>query len=129
MRAFEKTRQQTNSLLSLDTNSGDFARSVQGSGEKADSGSTIRIGEDMLKFEINLRVKEKIRAKCTRHPKYDPSLDQRLHSESGCTACTDIRNLHAARIALEDAARAFERRAYQWRIARVAKPKEGISVD
>jgi TnpA family transposase len=96
---------------------------------KADNRTTISIGEDMLKFEINLHVKEKIRAKCARHPRYDPSLDQRLHFGSGCTACTDIRNLHAARVALEDAARAFERRAYQWRIARVAKSKEGISLD
>jgi hypothetical protein len=71
----------------------------------------------MLKFRIDVRVRETLKAKCPRHPKYDPSADEKLHTESGCSACSDIRALQTSRVALEDAVRAFERRSYQWRVA------------
>jgi hypothetical protein len=70
----------------------------------------------MLKLQVNLRVKENLRAKCPRHPKFDPSADERLHTEPGCSVCADIRALQLARVSLEEAVRAFERRAYQWQV-------------
>jgi hypothetical protein len=75
----------------------------------------------MLRFRIDVRVKEAVRAKCPRHPKYDPSVDDKMHSEPGCSTCSDIRALEASRVALESAARAFERRAYQWKAIGIRK--------
>jgi hypothetical protein len=69
----------------------------------------------MLEFRIDVRVKESVKARCSRHPKFDPSVDEKMNSEPGCSICADIRALEASRIALEKAARSFERRAYQWR--------------
>jgi len=77
----------------------------------------------MLRFKIDLRMKETIKAKCPRHPKFDPSIDERMGSEPGCSACSDIRSLQDARVALENAARGFERRAYQWRLAGIRKSR------
>lgn len=82
----------------------------------------------MLKFRIDVRVRESVRAKCTKHPDYDPSADPKLNYGPGCSACTDIRNLQAARLHLEEAAKSFERRAYQWKVSnlpRLAKRNRG----
>ena len=75
----------------------------------------------MLKFRVNVRVKGTLKAKCKRHPKYDPSLDDKLNTEPRCSVCADIRALQTARLALEEAARAFERRSYQWQMAELSK--------
>lgn len=78
----------------------------------------------MLRIQINLRIKESVKARCPRHPKFDPSIDDRMNTEPGCSTCSDIRALEASRVALESAARSFERRAYQWRSVKSAKSKE-----
>lgn len=75
----------------------------------------------MLRFRFDLKIKENVRAKCVRHPRFDPSVDERLNTEPGCSTCADLRRLQAARTTLEEAARAFERRAYQWRVLRTRK--------
>jgi hypothetical protein len=79
----------------------------------------------MLKFRIDVRVKEQIRARCPKHPKFDPSLDLRLNSEPRCSTCSDIRLLHSSRLELEEAVRAFDRRAFQWRVSRLARSQGG----
>lgn len=75
----------------------------------------------MLKFSIHIKVKENIRAKCPRHPHFDPSVDLRLNSDPGCSTCSDLRALQAARVKLEEACKAFDRRAYQWRATHLVK--------
>lgn len=82
----------------------------------------------MLHFHLDLRVRERIKAKCPRHPKFDPSVDEKANSEARCSTCSDIRNLQSARITLETAARAFERRAAQWRVAQISKQRRSASV-
>jgi hypothetical protein len=44
----------------------------------------------MLRFKINVHVKETVRAECPRHRKFDPSSDDKLNSETGCSTCADI---------------------------------------
>jgi hypothetical protein len=81
----------------------------------------------MLRFKINVHVKETVRAECPRHRKFDPSSDDKLNSETGCSTCADIRALESARVTLENAARAFERRAYHWRAANIIRAKNTIN--
>jgi hypothetical protein len=78
----------------------------------------------MLKFNLQVRMKESLRAKCQRHPKFDPSADERLYSETGCSVCAEIRALQAARVAVEQAVKAFERRAFQWKSAQLSNSKK-----
>lgn len=81
----------------------------------------------MLKFRIDVRVKEALVAKCPRHPKYDPSVHEQLNTDPGCSVCGDIRGLQASRLALEEAVRAFDKRSYQWQLAKLSRARSSRS--
>lgn len=68
----------------------------------------------MLKFKFNLVIRERVLAKCNRHPRYNPEKDGRAGIKSGCLACWDLYNLHEARLKLEAAVHTFTRRAGPW---------------
>jgi hypothetical protein len=78
--------------------------------------------KEMLRFKVEHRIKESVRAKCPRHPKFDPSVDQNMYSEPGCSVCADLRRLQESRIALEDMIKGFERRVFQWQASNISKP-------
>jgi hypothetical protein len=68
----------------------------------------------MLKFNYKLTVKERVKAKCPRHPRYNPERDGRGGIIGTCTACYSLYDLQEARNKLDAAVREFMRRAGPW---------------
>ena len=68
----------------------------------------------MLKFKLKLRLNSTVKAKCDRHPSYDPSTKGKDYIEDRCASCKDILDLYEAKIHLELALKSFERRAEAW---------------
>jgi hypothetical protein len=73
----------------------------------------------MLQFTYKLKLTERVKAKCSRHPRYNPEKDGRVGIRGGCSSCFSIYDLHQARLALDAAQREFLRRAGPW-----ARPRE-----
>ena len=65
----------------------------------------------MLKFTYKLTVMERVKAKCPRHPRYNPERDGRGGIIGACTACYSLYDLLEARNKLDAAVREFVRRA------------------
>jgi len=72
----------------------------------------------MLKSICKIRVNQTIRARCERHPAYDPSTPGRDHITDRCATCRDIFDLHESKLILDRAVKNFERRAESWQAAR-----------
>jgi hypothetical protein len=70
----------------------------------------------MFKFTYKLKLTERVKAKCSRHPRYNPEKDGRAGIRDGCSCCFSIFDLHQARIALDAAQREFLRRAGPWKV-------------
>ena len=68
----------------------------------------------MLKIDYKRTVKERVRARCSRHPKYNPEKDGKAGLQDRCATCYALLELHEARLMLDDAIRHFERRAAPW---------------
>jgi hypothetical protein len=68
----------------------------------------------MLQFTYKLKLSERVKAKCSRHPRYNPEKDGRAGIRGGCSTCFSLYDLHQARIALDTAQREFLRRAGPW---------------
>jgi hypothetical protein len=75
----------------------------------------------MFQFTYKLKITERVKAKCERHPRYNPERDGRGGIRGGCSTCFSLFDLHQARLALEAAQREFLRRAAPW--CRVAQPR------
>jgi hypothetical protein len=75
----------------------------------------------MFQFTYKLKIAERIKAKCERHPRYNPERDGRGGIRGGCSACFSLFDLHQARLSLDAAHREFLRRAIPW--ARVRQPR------
>jgi hypothetical protein len=78
----------------------------------------------MLKFNYKLTVKERVKAKCPRHPRYNPERDGRGGIVGTCTACYSLYDLLEARNKLNAAVREFVRRAGPWAVAREPRKKK-----
>ena len=78
----------------------------------------------MLKFNYKLTVKERVKAKCPRHPRYNPERDGRGGIVGTCTACYRLYDLLEARNKLDAAVREFVRRAGPWAVAREPRKKK-----
>ncbi|HEY4051497.1 MAG TPA: hypothetical protein VGM27_31940, partial [Acidobacteriaceae bacterium] len=65
----------------------------------------------MLKFNYKLSVKERVKAKCPRHPRYNPERDGRGGIVGTCTACYSLYDPLEARNKLDAAVREFVRQA------------------
>ena len=78
----------------------------------------------MLKFTYKLTVKERVKAKCPRHPRYNPERDGRGGIIGACTACYSLYDLLEARNKLDAAVREFVRRAGPWAVAREPRKKK-----
>src|SRR5260370_37091378 len=68
----------------------------------------------MLQFTYKLKLTERVKAKCGRHPRYNPEKDGRAGIKGGCSTCFSLYDLHQARLALDSAQREFLRRAGPW---------------
>ncbi|MGA9069148.1 MAG: hypothetical protein WB424_02765 [Terracidiphilus sp.] len=68
----------------------------------------------MLKFTYKQKIRERITAKCGKHPRYNPERDGRDGIKGGCTTCWQLYDLDQARIRLDTAVHDFVRRAAPW---------------
>lgn len=53
----------------------------------------------MFQFSYKLKVSERVKAKCNRHPRYNPERDGRGGIKGGCSTCFSLFDLHQARLA------------------------------
>ena len=83
----------------------------------------------MLQFTYKLKLTERVKAKCNRHPRYNPEKDGRAGIRGGCSTCFSLYDLHQARLALDAAQREFVRRAGPWARRRRTAPEEGDDCD
>lgn len=77
----------------------------------------------MLKFTYRKTVKERVTAKCARHPRFNPEKEGRNGIKGGCSTCWQLFDLHQARLRLDAAIHEFERKALPW-VALVKKRKD-----
>jgi hypothetical protein len=75
----------------------------------------------MFQFNYKLKVSERVKAKCERHPRYNPERDGRGGIKGGCSTCFSLFDLHQARLSLDAAHREFLRRALPW--TRIRQPR------
>ncbi|WP_263385548.1 hypothetical protein [Granulicella arctica] len=68
----------------------------------------------MFQFSYKLKVAERVKAKCERHPRYNPERDGRNGIKGGCSTCYSLYDLHQARLMLDSAHREFLRKAIPW---------------
>ena len=77
----------------------------------------------MFQFSYKLKVSERVKAKCNRHPRYNPERDGRGGIKGGCSTCFSLFDLHQARLSLDAAHREFLRRAMPWTRGRLIRTK------
>lgn len=75
----------------------------------------------MLQFTYKLKIAERVKGKCNRHPRYNPEEDGRAGIRGACSCCFSLYDLYQARVALDAAQREFIRRAAPW--ARSREPR------
>jgi hypothetical protein len=68
----------------------------------------------MLQFTYKLKITERVKGKCSRHPRYNPEKDGRAGIRGACSCCFSLYDLYQARMALDAAQREFIRRAAPW---------------
>jgi hypothetical protein len=68
----------------------------------------------MLQFTYKLKITERVKGKCNRHPRYNPEKDGRAGIRGACSCCFSLYDLYQARIALDAAQREFIRKAIPW---------------
>lgn len=68
----------------------------------------------MLQFTYKLKVTDRVKGKCSRHPRYNPEKDGRAGIRGACSCCFSLYDLYQARVALDAAQREFIRRAAPW---------------
>ena len=85
----------------------------------------------MFQFSYKLKVAERVKAKCERHPRYNPERDGRGGIKGGCSTCFSLYDLHQARLTLDSAHHEFLRKAIPWTCStgRRGKPKPNSSPD
>lgn len=76
----------------------------------------------MIAFRYKVKIDERIRAKCQRHPRYNPERDGREAIRGACSTCFNLYDLYTARIDLDRAIRDFLRRSGPW--ARAREPRQ-----
>jgi hypothetical protein len=83
----------------------------------------FRKEEIMFQFSYKLKVSERVKAKCERHPRYNPEREGRGGIKGGCSTCFSLFDLHQARLSLDAAHREFLRRALPWTRVRRSRTK------
>ena len=77
----------------------------------------------MFRFNYKLKVSERVKAKCDRHPRYNPEREGRGGIKGGCSTRFSLFDLHQARLSLDAAHRKFLRRAVPWTRIRLPRAK------
>ena len=77
----------------------------------------------MLKIACKYKLNQTIKAQCERHRKYDPSLTGRGGIEDNCAMCKELLTLYKAKVDLDDALRAFQRKAMSWEFQQAGRKK------
>jgi hypothetical protein len=80
----------------------------------------------MFQFTYRLKVSERVKAKCNRHPRYNPERDGRGGIKGGCSTCFSLFDLHHARLSLDLAHREFLKRAMPWAQVRRSRTKQQL---
>jgi hypothetical protein len=80
----------------------------------------------MFQFTYTLKITERIKAKCERHPRYNPEREGRGGIRGGCSGCFSLFDLHQARLSLDAAHREFLGRAIPW--TRVRQPRRKLEL-
>lgn len=83
----------------------------------------------MLQFTYKLKITERVKGKCARHPRYNPEKDGRAGIRGACSCCFSLYDLYRARIALDAAQREFIRRAAPWVRNRETRQMKGSATD
>lgn len=73
----------------------------------------------MWKFTYRQMIRERVTAKCDRHPRYNPEKDGRNGIKGGCSTCYSLYDLYQARVKLDTAIHEFIRRVGPW-----SRPRE-----
>jgi hypothetical protein len=81
----------------------------------------------MLQFTYKPKITERVKGKCSRHPRYHPEKDGRTGIRGGCSCCFSLYDLYQARVALDAAQREFIRRAAPWTRPREYRRKKPTS--
>ena len=81
----------------------------------------------MLQFTYKLKITERVKGKCERHPRYNPEKDGRAGIRGACSCCFSLCDLYQARVTLDAAQREFIRRAMPW--ARPREPRRKRATD
>ena len=68
----------------------------------------------MFKFKFTLKLNERVVAKCSRHPRYNPDQDGYAAIKGGCSTCIELYDLYRAKVDLEKAVRVFLKSAGPW---------------
>lgn len=69
----------------------------------------------MLRISYKLRLNESVRAKCERHPAYDPSEAGKDYIADRCSTCKEIFDVYEAKVSLDRAVKTFLMRVEPWR--------------
>jgi len=77
----------------------------------------------MFQFNYKFKVSERVKAKCDRHPRYNPEREGRGGIKGGCSTRFSLFDLHQARLSLDAAHRKFLRRAVPWTRIRLPRAK------
>jgi hypothetical protein len=83
----------------------------------------------MFRLKYRKKIALAVRAKCLRHPRYDPAIDGKLGVKDRCSTCYQILDLHQAFIQVDDAIRELERKAYPWIALQLKSIQKSKSVD
>ena len=86
----------------------------------------------MIQFTYKLKLNERVRAKCSRHPGYNPEKDVIASIRGGYDASWDIYHVQRSRLELDRAVREFLRHAAPWikyRRSREPRTKKAATVD
>ena len=65
----------------------------------------------MFQFTYKLKVVERVKAKCARHPRYNPEREGGGGIKGGCSTCFSLLGLHQARLSLDAAHRGVSKKS------------------
>ena len=68
----------------------------------------------MIKFTYKLKLNERVHAKCSKHPQYNPEKHGRGRIIGACSGCFSLFDLWQAKVELDKAVRQFQRHAAPW---------------
>lgn len=77
----------------------------------------------MLQLTYKLKIAERVKGKCNRHPRFNPEKDGRAGIRGACSCCFSLYDLYQARLALDAAQCEFIRGAAPWAQSREPRLK------